>query len=163
MEEWKNNDSKDYAIKTNKTQEQNISKNNIPQNNKSNLKIILIINISFFILIIVFIIVYLILSNKSKKIKKIENHEIIKIEKKNYIEASFKVEEGKEISIINPNEINLNHEDYYIELIDKSDKNIKRNLKIIETQNGFYKPEFSGILTSKIIFNKNLNSLNEQV
>ena len=161
MEEWKNNDSKDYAIKTNKTQEQNISKNNIPQNNNTNLKIILIINISFFILIIVFIIVYLILSNKSKKIKEIEEHEIIKIEQKNYIEASFKVEEGKEISIINQKKINLNDEDYYIELIDKSGKNKKRNLKIIETQNGFYKPDFSGILTSKIIFNKNLNSLNE--
>ena len=29
MEEWKNNDSKDFAIKKNKIQNQNISENNI--------------------------------------------------------------------------------------------------------------------------------------
>ena len=67
------------------------------------------------------------------------------------------------MSIINQNEINLNSEDYYIELIDKiteNNNNNLRNLIIIETKSGIYKPEFSGILSSRIIFKKNLNSLN---
>ena len=90
-----------------------------------------------------------------------DKNEDKKITQKNYIEASYKVEEGKEMSIINQNEINLNSDDYFIELIDKiNENNSLRNLKIIETKNGIYKPEFSGILSSKIIFKKNLNSLN---
>ena len=91
-----------------------------------------------------------------------DKNEDKKITQKNYIEASYKVEEGKEMSMINQNEINLNSDDYYIELMDKINENNNnlRNLKIIETKNGLYKPEFSGILSSKIIFKKNLNSLN---
>ena len=159
MENLKANESKDLSIKEKINKMKNSNINAIPQNKKSILKIILIISISFLILITVFIAIFFSLAKKKKKGKEIENKII---SQKNYIEASYNVEEGKEMTIINSNEINLKDEDYYIELIDKLNENNNnlRNLKIIEIKNGIYKPEISGILSSKIIFKKNLNSLN---
>ena len=146
MENLKANESKDLSIKEKINKMKNSNINAISQNKKSILKIILIISISFLILITVFIVIFFSLAKKKKKGKEIENKII---SQKNYIEASYNVEEGKEMTIINSNEINLKDEDYYIELIDKLNENNNnfRNLKIIEIKNGIYKPEISGILS----------------
>ena len=164
MEKLRTSDSKDSSVKKNNRQKNSNTKYIITRNKKSNFKIFLIIIFSFLALISIFIIILLILSkNKKKEIENQDKNEITKIDQKNYLEALYKVEEGKEMSIINQNEINLNSEDYYIELIDKiteNNNNNLRNLIIIETKSGIYKPEFSGILSSRIIFKKNLNSLN---
>ena len=79
----------------------------------------------------------------------------------NFIEATYVTKAGKEMNLLNPNEMGLKDEDYSIEEIEfiSEDKNNLRFLKSIAFNNGKYTPTNSGILSAKIIFNNSLNNL----
>ena len=127
----------------------------IKKNTKNRKAIILLsITIAILILIICLILIYFLLikkekSNKEKKI--IEN----------FIEASYSTKAGKEMTILNPNEIGLINDDYSIEEIEflSNEKNNLRFLKELIVNDGKYVPSNSGILSAKIIFKNKLNNL----
>ena len=81
--------------------------------------------------------------------------------KKNLIEATYKIKEGQSIFLFNPSELNLKGGDYSIdgEILSENKKNL-RNLREIAVENGKYSPTESGYLSIKILFNYNLKSLN---
>ena len=125
-------------------------------------KTILYIIILIFLLILVFLSLFFIFYFKGNNEEKNKNIEMItnsNISQENYIEASYHVTQGKEMILLNQDELKLNEEDYFIEEIQGSYKHILKSLKILDTRNGRYIPEFSGILATKIIFKKNLTSL----
>ena len=124
-----------------------------------NKKLIISLFISTFLLIIIIgiILAYFLLIKKQKN----NDNEQMTLDKQNSIEAMYILREGKEMALLNPKMMDLKDEDYTIEEIEFSpeNKNNLRFLKVLSISNGKYIPTASGILTSKITFNKNLNSL----
>lgn len=132
---------------------------------ESKLLIFLIITIFFLIVIICLLLIYFLIIKKDKKNKeaKIITYDNSKEEAyDNSIEATYDVKSGKEMSFLNPYDIALKNEDYTIEEINFSseEKNNLRLLKVISVNNGKYIPTNSGILSAKINFKNNLNSIN---
>jgi hypothetical protein len=80
----------------------------------------------------------------------------------NSIEATYDIKSGKEMSFLNPYDIALKNEDYTIEEIKftSEEKSNLRLLKELSVNEGKYIPTKSGILTARINFKNNLNSLN---
>jgi len=111
------------------------------------------------IIAIALILAYFLLIKKEKKCQNIEKEN--NIESKNTISASYIIKEGKEMSLINPDEIGLKKEDYSIEEIEiiTEDKSNLRFLKNIISVDNKYTPKSSGILSALITFKNNLNSL----
>ena len=172
MENIKTSESKEISINNSKTdkKEKNSNKkkkknlkdevNNLPK--KSNINTIFLVGIFIALLMILVIILFFIIKKKNDKKITVNNEtKNQKIIENNYIDASYSVNQGKQISILNPDKIDLNDDDYYIEEINKKevDRNNLRNLKILDIKNGLLIPDFSGILSVKINFKKNLNSL----
>ena len=84
-----------------------------------------------------------------------------KKENKNSIEATYKIKEGKSISLFNPKELNITDNDYSIDgEIVSENKKYSRRLKAIPVENGEYYPSESGYLNIKINFSRHLKSLN---
>ena len=131
---------------------------------KSRLVIFLIITIIALIVIIGFILIYfLFIKNDKKKEATIITYEnSLEATYHNSIEATYDIKSGKEMSFLNPYDIALKNEDYTIEEINFSSegKNNLRLLKVISVNDGKFIPTNSGILSAKINFKNNLNSIN---
>ena len=172
MENIKTSESKEISINNSKTDKKEKNSNKIKKKNlkdevnnlskKSNINTIFLVGIFIVLLMILVIISFFIIKKKNDKKITVNNEtKNQKINENNYIDASYSVNQGKQISILNPDKIDLNDDDYYIEEINKKevDRNNLRNLKILDIKNGLLIPDFSGILSVKINFKKNLNSL----
>ena len=133
--------------------------NKKPEKNCCTIIKFLIITILILIIAIALILAYFLLIKKEKKCQNIEKEN--NIESKNTISASYIIKEGKEMSLINPDEIGLKKEDYSIEEIEiiTEDKSNLRFLKNIIAVDNKYTPKNSGILSALITFKNNLNSL----
>ena len=117
--------------------------------------IIFLISVIILVLTIVFLLIFFLLIKKKKNIK-----ESFIINETNSIEATYITEAGKEILLINQNEIGLKDDDYYIEEINfPQNRNYLRNLKLLSINNGRYLPKTSGILNTRIFLKKTLKSL----
>ena len=146
-----NEDIIDQTIKSKEPKEKdNTKKTKI----KRKILIFISVGIALLILILVFILIYF------SFIKKDNNKGNFKV-RENFIEATYVTKAGKEMNLLNPNEMGLKDEDYSIEEIEfiSEDKNNLRFLKSIAFNNGKYTPTNSGILSAKIIFNNSLNNL----
>ena len=122
------------------------------------MKIFNIILICFNIIFIIAIIclIFLIIKRKNKDIIDEKTEEIID---KNTISAVYSIKSGQKIKLFNPDKIGLKEDDYIIEINDKN--NNLRNLKSLNTENGFYIPNESGNLGIKIKFKSFLSNFNE--
>ena len=143
----------------------NFSDNKIPiqkTNEGKNRKLILILIITSCVALIavIGIILMYFLSPKKEKNEGVEEAPKENI-KENRIEASYKITAGKEMLFLNPKEIGLKDEEFDIEEIESSSINTNnlRLLKILSVNNGKYIPTYSGILSAKINFKKELSSL----
>ena len=157
----KNNAIQDLESEEKKIKAESKSKcdsNRTPQK-QGKLILFLSISVLLFFLIIVFLFVYFFLIKKEKIISNAQ--ESTSNQENNHIEASYYAMAGKEMKLINPDDIGLKDEDYSIEeieFISKESSNL-RYLKFLNTNNGKFLPSSTGILTTKIIFKNKLNSL----
>ena len=132
------------------------------------LLIFLIIGFILSFFIIIFLLKYLFIIKKEKNVEdnkettiKEEEEENKENNENNSIEASYYTMAGKEIQLINPDEVGLKDNDYYIKEIEfiSADKTNLRNLKLLTINNGKYLPLTSGILSTKIILKNKLRTL----
>ena len=150
-----------------------MQENNIKSNKRLKLFVIILLIFNVIFLIGIAFLVYCYITslkniNKINKEKEIfSNNENSlnneKIKNKNSIDAIYKTETGKTISLFNPEEINLKEENYLVEAEDIKNKNNLRNLRNLRSivvEKGKYTPTESGYLSITIIFNVNLNTLN---
>ena len=122
------------------------------------MKIFNLILICFNIIFIIAIccLIYLLIKRKNKNIMEEKTEHIID---QNSISAVYSIKSGQKIKLFNPDKIGLKEDDYIIEINEKN--NNLRNLKSLNTENGFYIPNESGNLGIKIKFKSIISNFNE--
>lgn len=138
--------TKEVITQIEKEQEQENEEKNPFFKSKKGIFIIIIIAVMMFVSIITITVILV----KKKK--------ITEGAKNNSINAIFKVEEGEEVNLFNPDLIGLKEGEYTIEIKNKKDKNLRR-LKNKNNLNYKYIPEETGEIVISIIFNINITSM----